>query len=912
MPDWKPLLRERLAPLDLAPAAESSLVDELAQHLEDRYREFASAGASPKEAYEQTAAELTDMAPLRAHYERIHRMPNQDRVPLAGATAGNFFEDLARDLRYAARTMRKNPLFVLFVVVTLALGIGANTTIFSVINTLILNPLPVPRSAELFALSGSELKTTAKSAAPLPLSYLNLRDFAARNEAFDSLAGYTSPAVLTLESGGASRRMFGQFVTGNYFATLGIQPARGRFFLPEEDSHPGAHPVAIMNYATWQARFGGASDIVGKTLRLNSVVFTVVGVAPPRFIGISAIFGPDVWIPAAMIEQTLPGEMPDALRNRGKAVFQGIARLKPGITPAQAGANASTLASALAREYPEVNEGRGARLQPVSDVLLGSNGSSGFGRTPILLLLVVAGIVLLIACSNVANLLLSRSAARQQEIAIRLAVGASRERLLRQLLTESIFLGVLSGIVGAAAGYFGALLLWSFRPAEVSSNLIAPNLNGTVFVFAFAISVVAGFLFGVVPALRASRAAMAETLKEETRSTGRGRRVTFSNALIVGQVAFSFLALVMAALFLRSIDRAYQIDPGFETKRLAVFLTNPGQAGYTKPQIQAFYKDVRERVDALPGIAAASWSANLPLWGRVVGGLKIEGRAQRSKADVITTVMNTVDVNYFETARVPILEGRGFTAVDRADTTPVAVINQKAARDYWPGQSALGKRIQLPGEKDFRQIVGIARTANYSSLGEPAQPCVYVPLEQNFSDSMTLYVRSKGDPRNVLLAVQHAVHTLAPRISLDDVRTGAKILDQGLFGARIAVALLTIFGLLALGLACIGLYGIMAYSVTRRKREIGLRMALGAAQSSVLRLILQQGMSLVLTGVLLGLVAALLIGRLLARLLFGIGASDPVSVLSAAAVLLVVALFACYLPARSASRVDPMVALHEA
>ncbi len=912
MPDWTQLLRERLGPLNLTPAAESSLVNELAQHLEQRFRELRSGGASSEEAYKQTAAELADMAPLRAYYERIYRMPKQEPTPLAAESGGNFLEDLSRDVRYAARSMRKNPMFVLFVVATLALGIGANTTIFSVINTLILNPLPVPGSSELFALSGSEAKTSAKTAAPLSLSYLNLRDLEARSESFASLAGYTGTQVLTLQTGGAPQRMFGEFVTGNYFSTLGLEPARGRFFLPDEDSHPGAHPVAVMSYAAWQAKFGGANDIVGKTLRLNNLVFTVIGVAPPRFIGVSAIFGPDLWIPAAMVEQTLPAELPDALHNRGKAAFQGIVRLKPGITITQAQANVATIASALAREFPEVNEGRSARVQPVSDVLLGNNGSSGAGQTPILLLLAVAGIVLLIACSNVANLLLSRSAARRQEIAIRLAIGASRQRLLRQLLTESVFLGLLSGIVGAAVGYFGALLLWSFRPADVSSNLISPNLNANVFVFAFVISVAAGFLFGVVPALRASRAAMAETLKEETRSTGVGRRrVTFTNALIVGQVAFSFLSLVMAALFLRSVDRAYQIDPGFETKKLAIFLTNPGQAGYNKPQIQAFYKDVRERVSALPGIASASWSSNLPLWGRLASGLKIEGRAQRSKADVITSVMNTVDVNYFETAGVRILEGRGFTNVDRADSTPVAVVNQKAAHDYWPGQNALGKRIQLPGEKGFRQIVGIARTANYSSLGEPPQPCVYVPLEQNFSGAMTLYVRSKGDPRTILLPVQQAVHALAPRIFLEDARTGSKILDQGLYGARIAVALLAIFGLLALGLASIGLYGILAYSVTRRRREIGLRMALGAGQNSVLGLILRQGMSLVLTGVVLGLAAALLIGRLLSRMLFGISAGDPVSVLSAAAVLLLIAAFACYLPARSASRVDPMTALHE-
>lgn len=876
--DWKRLLRERM------PAAEASLVDELAQHLEDRFRELLSTGVSEQEAYAQTTAELANLAPLRA-------------------ASGHVFEDFWRDLRYAARTMRKNLPFVAFVVATLALGIGANTTVFSVINTLILNPLPVPHASGLLALSGRESKTTAKSAAELPISYPDLRDFQARNEVFASLAGYTAPGTLTLDAGGAPERMFGEYVTANYFPTLGLQPARGRFFLPEEDSQPGAHPVAVMNYATWQGRFGGASDIVGKTLRLNGVVFTVIGVAPPRFIGVSAIFGPDVWMPASMIEPA------DALRDRGKALFQGIARLKPAVTLTQAKANTGTIASALAHEYPETNEGRAARLEPVADVLLGT----GFGRTPIFLLLVVAGIVLLIACSNVANLLLSRSAARRQEIAIRLAIGASRERLLRQLLTESVFLGLLSGVAGAAAGYAGTVVLWSFRPPEVSSNLIAPNVNATVFLFAFAISLVAGFLFGVVPALRASRAAMAETLKDETRSTGRSRRrVTVSNALITGQVAFSFLCLVMAALFLRSIARAYQIDPGFETKRLAIFMTNPGQAGYNKAQTSAFYKDVRERVDALPGVASASWSANLPLWGRLTSGLKIEGRAQRSKADIVTTITNTVDVDYFETAGVSILEGRGFTAADHADSTPVAVVNRKAADDYWPGQSALGKRIQLPGENNLRQIVGIARTANYSSLGEPAQPCVYVPLAQNPSDSMTLYVRSKGAPGTILLAVQQAVHALAPRVSVNDVRTGAKIVDQGLFGAKIAVALLALFGLLALGLASVGLYGIMAYSVTLRKREIGLRMALGAAQGSVLRLILKQGMSLVAAGVVIGLAAALVIGHLLARLLFGVGASDPISVAAAAAVLSLAALVACYLPARSASRVDPLVALHEA
>ncbi|MGH9665736.1 MAG: ABC transporter permease, partial [Bryobacteraceae bacterium] len=678
-------------------------------------------------------------------------------------------------------------------------------------------------------------------------SYKDLKDYRTKNAVFSSLAGYTSPRIVTLQAGHASQRMFSELVTGNYFSTLGLQPALGRFFLPEEDSTPGGHAVAVMNYATWQARFGAAGDIVGKTLRINNVVFTVVGVAPPRFIGVNAIFGPDLWIPAAMAEQLLPNEMQGVLSDRRKAAFQGVGRLKPGVGRSQADANIATIASALEREYPEADEGHTATVRPITDVLFGSARSSSspivFGS---MVLLAVVGIVLLIACSNVANLLLARSAARRQEVAVRLAIGASRTRLVRQFLTESVLLGLLSGLAGLFIGYAALQLLWSFRSSEVSANLIAPKLDAAVFIFALLVSLLTGFIFGTIPALRASRTNVAEGLKEDSRATGKSRsRLTLANALLVGQVAFSFLLLVTAALFLRSIERAYDIDPGFQTKHLAIFLTNPGQAGYGKAQATAFYKEVRDRVAALPGVESASWASNLPLWGRIENGLRVEGRQQVSQADKITTVVNTVDLHYFETAGVPIDQGREFTDLDRANTAPVAIVNEKMAHDYWPNGQALGKRIQLPNESVMRQIVGIARTANYSTLAEPPQPCVYEPLEQNYSDAMTLYVRSKGDPQQILLPVQREVRSIGPQILVNDIRTGRKIVDDGLFQAKMGVTLLSVFGLLALGLASIGLYGIMAYSVNRRKREIGVRMALGASRDSVLRLILKQGMSLV-------------------------------------------------------------------
>jgi len=411
--------------------------------------------------------------------------------------------------------------------------------------------------------------------------------------------------------------------------------------------------------------------------------------------------------------------------------------------------------------------------------------------------------------------------------------------------------------------------------------------------------------------MKASRTSVAEALKQEARIAGRSRgRVNLSNALLIGQVGFSFLLLVTAALFLRSIGRAYQLDPGFQTSHLAVFLTSPGQAGYNKSQTKSFYRDVRERVKRLPGVESVSWGSNMPLWSRPVSGLQVEGRQTRSQADQIRGVVHTVDRDYFETAGVAVDSGRGFEDQDLETSTPVAIVNEKTAHDFWPG-GAIGKRIGLPGEKQMRRIVGVARNANYSNWGEPPQGCVYLPLEQNYSAAMILYVRSKGDPQEILSPVEHEIRTVAPQLLTGRAWKGSEIVYGGLFFPRMGVILLTAFGLLALGLASIGLYGIVAYSVQQRKRELGLRMALGATQGSVLGLILRQGMSLVLTGVLLGFGAALIAGRLLSRMLYGVGASDPLSVAGAAVTLSVIALLACYLPARWATRVDPLAALRE-
>jgi predicted permease len=897
-----------LRDLRLTASAESELTEELAQHLEDLHRDLQSGGATYEDAYRETLSELDDMCALRTGIDRSQLMAKHEAVPAGDTMSRTLFDDLRRDLRYAGRTLRTNPLFALIVIVTLGLGIGANTTVFTVVNTLILSPMPVRAPSELVAVASVASTGTAQANTLMPLSHPNFTDYRTQNTVFSGLAGYATKRALTWQAQGTSQPLLSEFVTGNYFSILGVGAAMGRTFGLEAETAGDPQAVAVMNYGTWQTRFGAADDIVGRQLRLNNVVVTVIGVTPPGFIGVNGLVGPELWLPLRMAEQLLPNEMRAAVIDRSKPLLQGVARVKPDVTVAQAQANVAALATALARDYPAANEGQTVTVRPIGDVLFG--GASTMVRFAGAVLAVVAGVVLLIACSNVANLLLARSAARQQEMAVRVALGASRARLVRQLLTESVCLGLLSGGVGLLIGYFAMQLLAKSLPA--TGIFTTSSLDGAVLLFTLLISLATGLVFGLVPALSVSRAGVSGVL-QEARTAGRSaRRVTVANALLVGQVALSFLLLVTAALFLRSIQRAYEIDPGFKADHLAVYITNPGQAGYDEPQAKAFYRDVTERVARLPGVESVAWASNMPLFARPVGGLRVDGRPRQSPADSSTTIANTVSRGYFLSSGVAIDKGREFTDVDRAMSLPVAIVNEKLAQDYWPGEEALGKRIQIPGERQMREIVGVARTANYSSWGEPPQRCVYVPMEQNHLPAMTLYVRSTEDPAQMVSPVRREISAAGPQVLVSGIRTGQQVVDGSLFQARIGVALLSVFGVLALGLASIGLYGILAYAVHQRQREIGLRMALGASQPSVLRMIVKQGMSLVAIGMAIGFGAALLVGRLLSRMLFGVGAGDLVSLAVAALVMGAVALVACYLPARWATRVDPLVALRQA
>lgn len=912
MLDWKSEIEKRLGDSRIPPPAERDVIQELAEHLEDRYAELLSSGLEEGAAREAVLAELENLDRVTAALPCARR-ESRSGNPAAGQPASrSLIADLGRDLRYGWRVIRKSPVFTVFAIGTLGVGIGANTTVFTIINTLLLHPLPAGDPSGLAAFYDTGAKESQQQGGRLPLSYANFEDYAQRQECFRAVAAFTSPLVLTLAGRTGPERVFGEFVTKQYFDSLALKPAVGRFFLPSEDGEPGSAPVAVLSYNAWKARFGGAPDSLGRTLELNKVAFTIIGVAPKGFLGVSALFGPDIWLPATMCERAFPAEFRAALSDRSKRLFRGVGRLRDGFSLRRAQANLDTVAAALAGEYPDTNEGHGISVRPITDELFSGGGSSGGLVLAGAVLFFIVLLVLGIACSNVANLLLARAVSRRQEISVRLAIGANRGRLVRQMLTESVLLSLLSCLAGLGLGYAGCRFVWSFVPEEVVPNMVAPSLDVGVLVFAVLLSLLTAVLFGLAPAVRASRTDVVTGLKEETRGAGRSRRsLNFANVLLAGQVAFSLLCLITAALFFRSIQRAYTIDPGFQTDHLALMMMNPIQAGYDQPRVKEFYRGARERVSSLPGVASVAWASRLPFWNSPSRSIAIEGAEPRRKSDAIATVVFIVDTDYFPTMNIPLVAGRQFSDSDREESFPAAIINQALAQRHWPGGDALGHRFRFAGDNTWRQVVGVVKNADYTTLGEAPQPCVYLPMRQNFSEGMTLYVRSQGDPASLLSQIQREIRNFDSEIDVSDVRTGAKLIDQVLWGARVGVALLGVFGSLALVLASVGLYGVMAYSVSRRRREIGMRMALGASSAAVLRLIIADGMLLVGCGIAAGLGASLLVGRVLSRMLFGISSTDPISLASAAVALIAVALAACYLPARSATHIDPIAALRD-
>ena len=813
---------------------------------------------------------------------------------------------LVSDLRHGLRVLIRNPGFASVAVLSLALGIGVNTTIFTALEVMFLRPLPVTDPARLAAVFTLDQRNPGY----LNQSYLNYKDYRDLNQVFSGLLLYTS-MQLSLTGGGEPRPIFGQIVSGNYFDVLGITPVLGRGFVAEEDRVPGAHAVAVISYGLWARRFGSDPQITSRAVHLNGRPFTIVGVAPKSFRGVNVMVGPDVWVPMMMYEQVLPTAR--AFQSRRALLFPCIGRLKPGISLAEAEAAMKTLAAQLERTYRADNEGRTVSLLPLSQATIHPIWRSEFLHAGELLAAVVA-LVLLIACVNVAGLLVARAGARRKEIAIRLAVGSSHGRILRQLLTESLLLALIAGAVSLLVAWWGQALLWALRPQHLITADAKPEFSAWLLPFTLGLSILTGMLFGLAPALQIARPDLVVELKERTSQfIGAPRLGSLRNLLVIGQVALSVVSLIGAGLFIRSLQNAERADPGFETSRLLLISYDVAGNGYKEARGREFHRRIIERVRPLPFIESAALAANYPFRVAIARTVVIEGQEASSGGRGTLVLLNQVDPGYFDTVRIPLRAGRDFSPLDNETAPRVAIVNQTMAKHFWPGQAAgsdaIGKRFRFFGDNALWQVVGVARDATYLTLGETPRASVYVPFAQLYSSSATLHVRTTGDPAAVLATVRREVQALDTNLLLSRVQTMPQIIDESLWAPRTGARMLGGFGLLALTLAIVGIYGVISYTVSQRTREIGIRMALGATPWKVLEQVLTGGARLVGAGILAGIVCALLVTRFLAGFLFGVSVFDPTTFVAVTLLLILVAMAACYVPARRATKVHPAIAL---
>jgi predicted permease len=899
VPDWKPEIRRRLEGLRLAPTRESEIVEELSQHLDDRYEELVASGATKEQADRQTLAELSERELLARELRRVEQQINPEPIIFGTNRRTNMIADLWQDLRYGARMLLKNPGFTLIIVFILALGIGANTAIFSLIDAVLLKMLPVKDPEQLVLLD---------STPSIGFSYPMFQDLQDRSEVFTEVFAYSGQA-LNLSESDQTERVSGQLVSGNFFSGLGVRPLIGRVFSAEDDKVPGEHPVAVLGYHFWQRRFASDPNVVGKTIHLNGYPFTVIGISPPGFFGVEVGSAPEVWVPRMMQPQLSAGD--NRLRMLNRFGVRIMARLKPGVSEQQAQVATDILAQQINSEAP---------AGKLRDFLLGLHievhpASKGLSRLrsqfkqPLLILMGMVGLVLLIACTNVANLLLARAAARQKEIAVRLALGASRFRLARQLLTESLLLSFCGALFGLLLAFWATDLLVNLVVRSQFSLEIHPDFR--VLAFTLCLAVLTGILFGLATAIQATRADLTSALNNEssTLATG-GSRFELRKILVVAQVAISMLLLVGAGLFVRTLQNLKGIDLGFRADKVLLLSVNPSLNGYSPDQVRNFDAQLLERVGTLPGVQSASL-ADMPLLGGVwIDGLSVEGYQAPAGQDM-SMRGKKVGPKFFETMGITLLMGRDFNTQDGPAAGKVAIINETLAHEFFGQANPLGRRIGVGSKEPDREIIGVIKDTKYGGLKEPVPHTVYVPLAQaeGKSAERTLHVRTAGEPKNLIAALRHEVQSLDKNLPVYEVRTFTELVAESLSQERIIATLSGCFGLIALLLAAVGLYGVMAYTVVSRTREMGVRLALGAQTGDLLRLVVVQGMRLALFGIIIGLAGAFAATRLLRGLLFGVGTIDPLTFISIALLLVLVALLACYLPARRATKVDPMVAL---
>jgi macrolide transport system ATP-binding/permease protein len=807
---------------------------------------------------------------------------------------------LLADIRYSIRSLLKTPGLTAAAILSLGLGIGANTTIFTWVQAVLFRPIPGaadPGTIRVAAMENREGQSRS-------WSYPNFKDFRDRATLVDIFA--QDDQTFSIAVDGTAERTWGGLVSGNFFAVMGLRPAAGRLFTAQDDVTPGGHPVAVLSHAYWQRRFNGDAAAVGREVIINNTPMTIVGVAPEGFIGSFFGIASSAWVPMAMQEQMMGG---NRLAQRGNGWMQAIVRLKPGVSQEQAQAEAASIMAQLEREHPQFNEGRRLRIVQTWEAPFGA----ATVLTPVLAVLtILVALVLVIACANVANLLLSKAVSRRREIAVRLSLGASRARLTRQLLTESLMLSSVAGVVGVVMAYWTMDVIMAFVPPVDLPLDLGLRMDGMTLVFAVAVSAATGVLFGLAPALQASSPETISALKEEGRSGSGGRTSgRLRNALVVSQVAVCLVLLVGATLFLRSFIAAQTLSPGFDADRLATASMDMFPSGYTGERYRDFQRRVLESVQALPGVESAAFGSRIPVGfgGNSSTTAQIDGYQPRENEEVVINYSH-VSAGYFRTMGIPLRRGREYSDVDSATSPRTIVINEAMARRYWPNGDALGKIVRLGSNPS--EVIGIVADSKYNSINERPVPQLFLPMARAEVSTLRLFVRTNGDPGALVADLRGAIRSLDAALPVYDARTMNEHMQGAVFAQRMAANLLGAMGALALLLAAIGLYGVMAYAVGQRTQEMGIRLALGASPASLLRMIVTQGMKLTALGILIGLVLALAafgsIGAV-RTLLPGISPIDPMTFVAVPLILSAIASLAAWIPARRAGKVDPLVAL---
>jgi predicted permease len=818
-------------------------------------------------------------------------------------------ENLRKDLRYAIRMLVKSPAFTLIAVLALGFGIGANTAIFSVFNGMLWRPLPVKDPQQLVVVTekvrGQEFSFN--------LAYPDFLDYRGLKSAFSDLSAF-APSPLNFDAGGRPERVWTGFVSGNYFSMLGVEAIRGRTFSSGEGWTPGKDPLIILGYKFWQQRFGGDPHIVGQTVQVNQHAFTIIGVLPQSFHGTYYFIDPDFYVPLTMVPTLDPNDA-DILTRRNAAGFRIVGRLRPGVTPAMAQAAAEPTNRRLAEHYPDSHKEVFLMVEPELRARP-EPGLGGVMATVSLVFMGLVGLVLLIACANVANLILARANGRRKEIATRIALGATRWRMIRQLLTESVLLAFMGGLTGLLLARWVAMGLLSIQlPTDIPIRLFDLRMDWRIFAFSFAAAMLTGLAAGILPALQTSRTDLAETLKEGGRAGGGAGRHRMRNILVIGQVTVSLLLLACAGSFIRSFQNSARVDMGFRVENVLLMSVDVGMQGYNEQRGQQFFQQLTDRVRALPGVRAAAISSFIPMgYDNSMVSVYLPEHSPSDKSEVETAFSDSAQPGYFGAAGVQVIQGREFTAADTATAPSVAIVNEAFAKKIWPGQDPIGKTFQKEKNGPVIQVVGLTRTGKYMFLYETPQPYVYFPLAQNYNSTATIFVYTDGDPLRQVEPVRDQIRRLDSALPVYGVTSMDAHVHYGkpLLPARLGAILVGAFGILGLALAAVGVYGVVSYSVSQRTQELGLRTALGAQRWDVIKLVLRQGLGLALVGVSIGLVLALALARAIRAVLYGVTSTDYLTLVLVSALLFAVAFIATYIPALRATQVDPVDALrHE-